>query len=154
MINCCVKMNMAVGPRFLENRGIKQGRVLFNIFLSDLPSEITNENCKPVRLADNFYISSLIWADDVLLLSETEDGLDCMLKILSKHVEQKEMEINTNITKCMISNKSDKFYRRCFKINKGVISTTNKYKYLGFVAPWGEITTKLRDFKDRALKDV
>ena len=149
-------MGLEVGSRFIANRGVKQGCVLspllFNIFLSDLTSEITNENCKPVRLSDNYYISSLIWADDVLLLSETEDGLDCMLKTLSKYVEKNKMEINTNKTKCMVFNKSGKFYRRCFKINKGVISTTNKYKYLGFiVTPSGEITTGLKDLKDRAL---
>ena len=62
------------------------------------------------------------------------------------------MEINTDKTKCMIFNKSGKFHRRCFKLNNGVISTTNKYKYLGFVVtPSGEITTGLRDLKDRAL---
>ena len=73
---------MGVGPRFIANRGVKQGCVLspllFNIFLSDLPSEITNGNCKPVSISNNFQVSSLIWADDVLLLSETENGLDCV----------------------------------------------------------------------------
>ena len=115
-----------------------------------MPSEITNG--KPVNISNNFQVSSLIWADDVLLLSETEDGLDCALKLLSKYVERNKMEINTDKTKCMIFNKSGKFYRRCFKLNNGVISTTNKYKYLGFVVtPSGEITTGLRDLKDRAL---
>ena len=65
------------------------------------------------------------------------------------------MEMNTDKTKCMIFNKCDKFYRRCFKIIKGVISTTNKYKYLGFVVnPSGEVTTGLRDLKDRGLKRI
>ena len=151
-----VVVGVGVGPRFIANRGVKQGCVLspllFNIFLSDLPFEITNGNCKPVSLSNNLQISSLIWADDVLLLSETDDGLDFMPKLLSKYVERNKMEINTVKTKCMIFNKSGKFYRRCFKLNNGVISTTNKYKYLGFVVtPSGEIATGLRNLKDRAL---
>ena len=88
---------------------------------------------------NNFYISSLIWEDGVPFLSETEESLKCYQNMWTK-------------TKCMIFNKSVKFYRKCFKINKGMVSTTNKYKYLGFiVTPSGEITTGLRDLKDRAL---
>ena len=68
MNDSCIKMGVVVGHRLIANRGIIQGFVrstlLFNLFLTDLPSE-------------HRYI---IWADDVPLLSETVDGFGLCLK--------------------------------------------------------------------------
>ena len=61
------------------------------------------------------------------------------------------MEINSTKTKCMIFNKTGRFFRRSFKVGKEIIYTTNKY--LGFVlTPSGEINTGLKDIRDRAIR--
>ena len=53
----------------------------------------------------------------------------------------------------MIFNKTGKFFRRTFKFHNKNMFTTNSYKYLGFiVTPSGEITSGLKDLKDRALR--
>ena len=53
----------------------------------------------------------------------------------------------------MILNKSGKFFRRSFIFNCELIFTTNSYKYLDFlITPSGEITSILKDLKDRALR--
>ena len=62
------------------------------------------------------------------------------------------MKINIDKTKSMIFNKSGKFIRS-FRFEYKHIFTTNSYKYLGFVVnPSGEITSRLVDLKNRALR--
>ena len=155
--SCCVKLDGKLTNTFVANQGVKQGCILspllFNIFLADITEQFTNEACNPIKIDDSNSLGSLIWADDILLLSESEEGLRCMLQNLSQYSEKNGMEINIQKTKCMIFNKSGKFFKRSFKLKDETIFTTNSYKYLGFmVTPSGELTTGLNDLKDRALR--
>ena len=154
---CCVRVGDKMTNSFLVNQGVKQGCVLspllFNIFLSDLPELLISPECQPVTLANSEPLGGLFWADDVVMLSESNEGLNEMLKILDNYSRQNLIEINTNKTKGMIFNKSGRFYRRVYKMGNEFISTTNSYKYLGFIfTPSGEIHSGLKDLKDRALR--
>ena len=63
------------------------------------------------------------------------------------------MEINADKTKGMVLDKTGNFFRMSFAFNNELIFTTNSYKYLGFiVTPSGEITSGLKDLRDRALR--
>ena len=76
-----------------------------------------------------------------------------MLSALSLYVEENKMAINVKKTKCMIFNKTGKFIRRTYPTKNGNIETTNSYKYLGFIfTPSGEITSGLKDLKERAMR--
>ena len=76
--------------------------------------------------------SSLFWADDIVLLSESEEGLRKMLKTMEKYCEENELTLNTDKTKCIIFNKTGRLLRTPFTYNN----------------------TKLEneDLRDRALK--
>ena len=154
---CRVKLDNGLTNTFLANQGVKQGCILspllFNIFLADLPGRLSDNSCKPVEVDESNRISCIIWADDIVLLSESEDGLQCMLNNLSRYSKENRMEINADKTKGMFLNKTGKNFRRSFAFNNELIFTTNSYKYLGFiVTPSGEITSGLKDLKDRALR--
>jgi len=113
---------------------------------------MSNDNCSPVKI-DGHTCSCILWADDIVLLSESEEGLQCMLDNLSHYSRENGMDINTKKTKPMIFNKSGKFLRRSYKFNNTQLFTTNSYKYLGFiVTPSGEITSGLIDLKNRAIR--
>ena len=155
--NCCVKVGSNVTNIFQVNQGVKQGCVLspllFNIFLSDIIPCFKTEECQPLKIDKSETIGSLIWADDIIIFSESEEGLQNMLKNLSIYMKGNRMKINLKKTKCMIFNKMGRFFRRSFKVGEDVLYTTNNYKYLGFVVtPSGEINTGLQDLKDRALR--
>ena len=139
------------------NQGVKQGCVLsptlFNIFLSDLPKLLMQDKNKPISIDENTNLSCLIWADDLLILSKTEEGLRNMLKDLETYSSDNGIKLNLEKTKCMIFNKTGKHIRRLFTFFGERIETTRTYKYLGFiVTPSGEINTGLRDLKDRAMR--
>ena len=63
------------------------------------------------------------------------------------------MSINLDKTKVMIFNKNGRHIRKSFSYGEDKIESTRQYKYLGFlITPSGEITSGLKDLKDRALK--
>ena len=55
--------------------------------------------------------SSLFWADDIVLFSESEEGLQKMLKTLETYYNENELTLNTDKTKCMIFNKTGKLLK-------------------------------------------
>ena len=63
------------------------------------------------------------------------------------------MSLNIKKTKIMIFNKGGRHIRRNIYFGENKLESTRQYKYLGFiVTPSGEITSRLRDLKDRALR--
>ena len=155
--NCCIKVGNKLTDSFLANQGVKQGCILspllFNIFIADIVERFETENCRPLKIDESKNLSCLLWADDIILLSHSEEGLRNMLSALSSYVDENGMSINTKKTKCMIFNKTGKYIRRSYPVKNGTIETTNSYKYLGLIfTPSGEITSCLRDLRDRALR--
>ena len=155
--NCCVKVGNKITESFLANQGVKQGCILspllFNIFIADIVERFTAENCRPLKIDESRNLGCLLWADDIILLSHSEEGLRNMLSALSSYVDVNGMSINTKKTQCMIFNKTGKFIRRSYPMKNGTIETTKSYKYLGFIfSPSGEIVSGLKDLRDRALR--
>ena len=151
-----VKIGDKYSEPFKPNKGVKQGCVLspllFNIFLVDLQNNL--DNCGDnVKLDDNKEISCLIWADDILILSESEKGLQSKLNKLEIFCANNKLSVNTDKTECMIFNKTGRLMNRKFLFNGIPLNNVRKYKYLGFlVTPSGEIRSGLEDLRIRALK--
>ena len=87
--NCCVKVGIKITEVFAANQGVKQGCILspllFNIFLSDIVPIFNEEKCTPLKYDNMKTIGSLIWADDLVVLSDSENGLQNMLRNLSTY---------------------------------------------------------------------
>ena len=153
----CVKMGTHITEFFNINQGVKQGCILspllFNIFMSDLPSQLEQEQCKPIYLTNNSKCGCLIWADDLLILSESEEGLQNMLNSLNTFALNNGLKANLDKTKVMIFNKNGRLIHKKFTLGRVEIQVTREYKYLGFkLTPSGEINSGLHDLKDRALR--
>ena len=152
----CIKINKEeVTDTFDTNQGVKQGCVLspllFNIYMSDLAMKLDSDINETNPFSD--HPSCILWADDIILLSENEDGLRKMIKSMENYCKEKELILNTDKTKCMIFNKSGRLIRKYFSFNNSNLETVKSYKYLGFIlTPSGEINTGLKDLRDRAMK--
>ena len=148
----CVKLKGKLSPSFDINIGVRQGCILspllFNIFLCDLAKSLLEFNCPALG-----NINSLFWADDLVMFSESETGLQRLLNVLEGYCKENELVINTKITKCMIFNSSGRLLLRPFFLNGVQLECVRCYKYLGFIiTPSGECGTGIKDLKDRGLK--
>ena len=91
------------------------------------------KTCDPIQLNTTF-LNCLLYADDLLLLSETEKGLQSCLNSLQNFCTQWKLKVNLNKTKVIIFSKGKKdFSKFSFTINGSNIEIAEKYKYLGII---------------------
>ena len=104
-----VKNKTTISSFFDLNVGVRQGCILspllFNIFLSDLAQKFVNLKKGP--MVGEKHINSVFWADDLVMVAESENELQEMLKILEEYCGLNHLIINTKKTKCMVFNKKE-----------------------------------------------
>ena len=90
--------------------GLKQGCVLspilFNLFIDDI-KEIFNRQCDPVLLFDTF-MNHLLYADDLIMMSNSAEGLQTCIDNLEEYCKKWHWTINTVKSKIIIFNESGK----------------------------------------------
>jgi hypothetical protein len=74
---------------------------LFNVFINDITKKFENNKSTVLKLIDSD-IGCLLFADDLLILSETKEGLQNSLNNLSNYCDNWQLAINVNKTKSMI----------------------------------------------------
>ena len=80
------------------------------------------------------FVPCLFWADDLVLLSKTKDGLQKKLDILAKYSADWKLKVNIDKTKSLIFNKSGRLIKTDKVYYKGdMIEPTKHYKYLGIL---------------------
>lgn len=144
-----VKTRFGLTKGFVSNNGVKQGCVLSptlsNLFQNDL-HDIFNDNCYPVQLG-SILLNSLSFADDLILLSETPQGLQECLNRLEEYCSKWGLTVSSEKSKCMIAasninHKSD----FCFSINGSKIENVESFKYLGLlVSSNGNVNKMIND---------
>ena len=70
----------------MTRRGVRQGCILspllFNLFINELPLSFNASNIDPFTLPNGTKLNSLLYADDLVILSKSKTGLDNCLKVL------------------------------------------------------------------------
>ena len=153
---CKVKVGGMLSDTFDANQGVRQGCILspllFNIFISDLPDILSKPENDPAKIGIDETLSCILWADDLVMTSESKEGLTKMLQDLSEFSSKNGLKINQDKTKCMVFNKTGRHIRCNIRTNGMLITSVREYKYLGFlITPSGEVSTGIKDLKSRAL---
>lgn len=134
-VKTCVKRGDYVSKSYSCTEGTRQGcslsPTLFKIYLNDLQDLFNTKDSEPI-IIDKTPIGCLMYADDVLLISQSAKGLQNGLNILNAYCTKWRLQINTNKTKTIIFN-SKRQSVRCLTIGRTVLKSSDQVNYLGFI---------------------
>ena len=138
-----------------SNLGLKQGcplsPMLFNLYIDDI-NDIFDEQCDPVTLTD-ININHFLYADDLVLLSHSKEGLQRCLDRVHKHSSDKYLTINISKSKTMIFNPPGRLIKQYFTINGTTLEPVGSFCYLGFeVKASGTVKYAVKTLYDKANK--
>ena len=86
---------------------------MFNIFVNGIVETLQDENSDPV-LIGNTSINTLLYADDLVLLSSSPQGLQNCLENLSVFCASWKLEVNISKSKALIFNSNGKSFSNHF----------------------------------------
>ena len=154
--NCIqIKVGNNLSEQVSQNVGVRQGDNLspnlFKLFLNDLPACFDEEDDQ-VSL-DSISFSCLLYADDLLLLSTTEAGLQRCLNKLSLYCCDNGLTVNLKKTQIITFSKSGRKSNCNILFNNVEIEEVQSYKYLGVLfSASGTFSHCQNDLYKRALK--
>ena len=132
-----IRINECFSGEFSSTKGVLQGNnkspTLFNVYLNSLLREL--KSCEAgVAVDESVKISFLAYADDIVLLSDTEAGLQKLINVVNNWCLRWRMKVNVNKTKIMhIRRKNSKCTEQEFKLGTKRIEIVTCYKYLGVI---------------------
>jgi len=154
-----IKLGSKRTKTFNYSRGVRQGCILspmlFNLYLNELPLQLEQTlRSDPIILPNNNRLSSLLYADDLVLLSKSKEGLQNSINTVSKFCDNWKMDVNEKKSKVMIFSKKacKKNNQPIFTINKKAIEIVNEFTYLGIkLSSTGNFNAHLNQSKEKAL---
>ena len=134
--SCCVSVCNNMTSWFETMQGVRQGDglspTLFALFVNDLLSELKNTG-QGIDIG-NYKLCCLAYADDIVLLSNTSEGLLTLLKKLESWCNKWRLSINTSKSQIMhFRNKNKPISDVNFSLNGIDLVYCSTYKYLGIV---------------------
>ena len=138
-----------------SNLGLKQGcplsPMLFNLYIDDI-KDVFDDNCNPVTITDT-KISHFLYADDLVLVSLSPEGLQRSLDKISVYAREKSLTISIKKSKSMIFNAGGRLINTKFTIDGQTLEAVKSFCYLGFeVVASGTVTRAMEILKDKAKK--
>ena len=134
-IKCSVKLSTGTTLLFNSYVGLRQGcnlsPMLFYLFINDIFYIFydNSSGCFPVTLGKH-KLNCLMYAGDLLILSETEQVLISSLHKLKRYSDKWRLTISEKKTKIMIFNKVGKFEKLTLKMGNLTIKSCSEYNYL------------------------
>ena len=159
-VRCAVDVNSDLTEWFGVNCGVKQGCILsptlFAMYIDDLVEQLRAVNAG-VECGERV-VSSLLYADDIVLLAPDVECLQKQIKIVEEWCSRWRMTLNIAKTKVVHFRKRLRSRTRSdyhFAFNNQVIEYSEHYKYLGLLftehLDWGKALEEIHRKANRAL---
>ncbi len=147
---CAVKIGQQRTDYFSQERGVRQGcclsPTLFNIYINEL-ADLLDQSDSPGLELLHTEVKYLLYADDLIILSKTPEGLQNNLNILTKYCHDWNLEVNIPKTKIMIFQKKTRNleHKHIFTLNNTTLQHALQYNYLGLVlTPTGNFNLAIK----------
>ena len=139
-----------------SNLGLKQGcplsPLLFNIYINDIGSYLQDNGPGNISIQGT-RINHFLYADDLVLLSETKAGLQRHLAGLENFSKAKELTVNTKKSVVMVFNSAGRKSNEKFTYNNKELKTVQSFTYLGVeIAASGSFTVGIKNLCTKAKK--
>lgn len=149
-----VKHDNQLSSTFTSNNGVRQGDnlspTLFNIFVNDLQFDPTTS--APVTLHTKL-LTHLLYADDLLIISESPEGLQSSFNQLDSYCNKWHLHINPAKSQVMVIRNCPRPISYNFTIGPTDIAQCTKYRYLGLlISEDGTFTQAADELKAKASK--
>ena len=154
--NYAIKTKDKILDPISSNLGLKQGcplsPLLFNIYINDITQHLQDPDDTDITLHGT-KITHFLYADDLVILSETKTGLQGNLDRLSKFAKEKDLTINTKKSKIMIFNKSGRKSKEQLYMEGNELENVQTFTYLGIdISASGSFTHAIKELSSKAKK--
>ena len=130
----CTVNGVTTGSVFLK-RGLRQGcslsPMLFALYIVEIGEDLAAS--KDGLLLSDIYVSGLLFADDIVLISRTAEGLKRLFRIVKHHCDKLLLEVNTGEGKTEVVSPTDDLWE--IFDPEGVVELSLRrvveYSYLG-----------------------
>ncbi len=140
---------------FKTNVGIRQGDglspLLFCLYIDDM-ANIFDSSCDPCFI-HNKKISHLLYADDLIIFSETQVGLQNAMNKLDIFCKKWKLQINNKKTKVLVFRQCGRKSNKTFYLNNEELETVTTFKYLGItISASGSFTQGVEELSKKGKK--
>jgi transcription initiation factor TFIIIB Brf1 subunit/transcription initiation factor TFIIB len=102
---------------------------LFNIYLEEIITKWQKQDITGIKLSKNQQLSTLLFADDQVIIAEREDNLQTAAHKLNKIITEYGLTISVLVTKSMAFRGRDPV-RTKIAIDNKIIEQINSFNYL------------------------
>ena len=134
--SAAVRSSQGISAIFRCLMGVKQGcplsPTLFGLYVDGLEKHLLNMTDIDAPTLMGVMVPLLLYADDLILMSESAAGLQKQLDALASFCEESQLTVNLSKTKVVVFEHRQSDVPD-FVLNGAVVERVESYKYLGFV---------------------
>ena len=126
-----VKWNNCMSSKFDVTNGVRQGGILspllFTVYIDELLEKLKRNGIG--CYLGHLFVGALGYADDILLLCPSVDGLKKMIKICEEYANEHSINFNGSKSKYLVF--GDYIYNPTVKVNNDIVSRCDSAEHLG-----------------------